>query len=140
MAKLNVKENLDRLLVMMFLKSGEKESNLEKAEIMKIEEEIEKGRFKWNVVEKMLLKYKIEQEQDMERVNETNYVGGNYRDSRRDFKKFRDNTRYYKSPGGRFHKSSSRYQSSSKSRGNNENRSPGQRFHSNQRSLTPNAF
>ena len=52
MTKLKVKDNLDKLLVMMFLKSGEKESNLEKAEIMKIEEEIEKGEFKWDVVEK----------------------------------------------------------------------------------------
>ena len=90
MTKLKVKDNLDKLLVMMFLKSGEKESNLEKAEIMKIEEEIEKGEFEWDVVEKTFKKYKIEQEQD--KVNETHYMGGN-RNSRRDYMNSR-NKRY----------------------------------------------
>ena len=109
MTKLNVKDNLDKLLVMMFLKSGEKESNLEKAEIMKIEEEIENGEFRWDVVEKTFKKYKIEQEQD--KVNETHYMGGN-RESRRDYMNTR-NKRYYKSPGRRFHRSNSRESRSS---------------------------
>ena len=94
---------------MMFLKSGEKESNLEKAEIMKIEEEIEKGKFEWDVVEKTFKKYKIEQEQD--KVNETHYMGGN-RNSRRDYMNSR-NKRYYKSPSRRFHRSNSRESRSS---------------------------
>ena len=109
MTKIKVKDNLDKLLVMMFLKSGEKESNLEKAEIMKIEEEIEKGEFRWDVVEKTFQKYKIEQEQD--NVNETHYTGG-YRESRRDYMNTR-NKRYYKSPGRRFHRSNSRESRSS---------------------------
>ena len=127
MTKLNVKNNLDKLLVMIFLKSGEKESNLDKAEMLKIEEEIEKANFQWDEVEKTFKKYKIEQEQD--KVNETNYMGGKQRESRRDYSKSRDR-RYYKSPGGRFHRSFSRFQSPSQSTRGNRNSS----FH---RSSTP---
>ena len=72
MTKLKVRDNLDKFLIMMFLKSGERESNLEKAEIMKIEEEIEKGKFQWDVVEKTFRKYKIEHEQD--KINETHFM------------------------------------------------------------------
>ena len=111
MTKLNVKDNLDKFLAMMFIKSGEKESNLEKAELMKIEEEIETGKFQWDVVEKTFKKYKIEQEQD--KINETHYMRSN-RKSRPYYASSR-NENNYKNPGRNFFRSSSR-----DSRRNNE--------------------
>ena len=77
-----LKSTIDKLLLKMLLKTAEEEKKLEKAEIMKLEEEFEVKDFNWNECKKAFRKYIVDNEFKTE-VNDTKYLNRSNKQYRR---------------------------------------------------------